>query len=228
MNFAEELDHNNRRDFTEDCVIALCEGKADASFLTLLAEDRGLTGVRVSFPDQGTGGGFGKDAFGKFLSAVVAKPGFGRHVKALAIFGDNDAANAFQQIADQIPTDVYVKPVTAGVIAEGAGRIPTAVFLYPDDEVGSLETLILRSSSWPAAKNHCVETYHACAVGENTWNRGHLDKFRLRCVLAATCDDPESSTTMLWKKKKHPFSIKHEAFSHVAEALNSTCARLSV
>lgn len=224
MNFAEQLDDDNRKDFTDNCVIALCEGKSDAAFLTLLAKDRGLAGIRVCFPDPDTAGAFGKTGFGPYLSTAVTRSGFLRHVKAVAVFTDNDVATAFSDAASQVPTDYYVRPVDVGVRAEGAGRIPVAVFLLPHDASGTLETLILRSSGW--GKAACVEDYRSCAANSGGWSQNHHDKFRLRCVIAATCEDPECSTTMFWKKKGHPFSIKHGAFDAVAEALRMTRAAL--
>jgi hypothetical protein len=224
LNFAEQLDDENRKDFTDDCVIALCEGKSDAAFLTLLAKDRGLVGIRVCFPDPDTAGAFGKTGFGPYLSTAVTRSGFLRHVKAVAVFTDNDSATAFTDAATQIPIDYYVRPSSVGVRAEDAGRIPSAVFLWPHDANGTLETLILRSSSWDKAT--CVEDYRQCAASAAGWSQGHHDKFRLRCVIAATCEDPECSTTMFWKKKGHHFSIKHAAFDEAARALRETRAVL--
>ena len=224
LNFAEFLDTENRRDFSEDCIVALCEGKADAAFLIELAEDRSLNGIRIGFPDPQTADAFGKTGFGSYLTALTVRPGFRRHVKAIAIFADNDTATAFRDVVAQFPTDSYAVPERVGVRAEAADRVPSVVFLIPDDATGSLETLILRSSAW--ARTSCVEDYRDCAADTAGWLVPHHDKFRLRCIIAATCKDPESSTTMLWKKRGHPFSIKHAAFDAVAELLRSTRAVL--
>jgi len=210
----DPVDEDNRREFDEPCILVIGEGKSDAAFLRRLCKDRGIAGLRLAFPSEETAGGGGKTQFGNYLSRSVTRPGFGRYVHGVVIVADNDSANAFRDAADQVPTETYSLPLTAGVIARDADRIPSSVFLVPDNSDGCLETLIIQSSSWDAAKNQCLDDYKNCSVGAVTWSQAHADKFRLRCVVAATCTDPECSTSMLWKKDKKglPFDIKHAAF----------------
>ena len=136
-------------------VLLLAEGKADVSFLMHLLQQRQIGSAHFGFPTDATGG-FGLNAFGKYLSSLPARTGFKKLRAVLVLYdNDSDAAAAFATVRGLIdPSDPYSvpnAPVTLGTVDGDKVRL-MFVPMPASNTLGALETLLLQSADATSAE----------------------------------------------------------------------------
>ena len=215
----DRLDSQNRGELTERTLV-LCEGKRDASFVLHLAEQRGIRGVQVGFPDPVTSTTYGKGGFKDYLINLRVRRGF-KDLLHLVILRDCDENGeaAFRDVVEQISgAGKYAIPIAPEQETPGAPGI--TVRLVPDsDTKGNLDMLLLTGIDANHPLNHCFGPYFdCCKLGQVSL--GKAAKMRLTTIVAASCrDNPSCSLVWVWKENGNPIRLDSTNFDPLAEFL---------
>lgn len=218
--------------FTKSRVI-LCEGSSDKAFFTELISRRNLPEIQVYFPHGANHRAGGNTMFGRSLRAnrVSAVANFGI-VKSILVVSDNDndPASRLQLVKDQLNDAGYTVPQNELEFVQSPdGRPDIAIMMLPLlAQHGNLETVCRGAveHKW----NDLVPTLDAFtnASPAKDWNVGHLDKMRIQCLLAATCEpNPNASLSGVFQENErfHP-PLDHASFDAIADFLANWDASL--
>lgn len=163
------------------------EGSGDRAFFEHLCTVHNIQGVQAL-----DAGGTGK--LEQFLKDLPSRTGF-RKCKLLLVVGDNDDTpdDSFKKIRIAVKkAKLPVPDNPLQLIKWTTEDLRVAIMMLPFDGnnnsiKGCLETLLLQ----PAFQKNpqiaaCIPAFGTC-VGADGWTNGsHVDKFRLRALLAAT------------------------------------------
>jgi len=201
--------------------LVLCEGKRDASFVLHLAEQRGINGIQIGFPDPNTAAANGKDSFGKFLTRLRGRTGFKnlRHLVILRDRDNDDPDTAFRDVVRQITeAGKYLVPVA---LERESGGIPgITVRLIPDTQTpGNLDVLLLSAIDAMHPLSHCFGPYFDCC-GLEAIPIGDAAKIKLTTIVAASCrKNPSASLSFVWSQAGNPIPLESTKFDDLADFL---------
>jgi uncharacterized protein DUF3226 len=216
------------------------EGAGDAMFFNHLCTVNSIAGYQCL-----DAGGTGK--FEQYLKDLPALSGFRRHCKVLVIVGDNDDSpddklkevrlavkRASTHLGRLSPPFVLPVPENSFQIAKyTTSDLRVVIMMLPFDAhenrtKGCLETLLLESA---AAKNPaiaaCVPAFGTC-IGVQGWANGsHVDKFKLRAILAAKFpQDPNFALQYALDPAHDVIPLNHAAFDPIVDFLKGLPGRL--
>jgi uncharacterized protein DUF3226 len=213
----------DRVQITEQYVI-VGEGAGDAAFFSHLCATHHIGGFQSL--DAG-----GESKFEQYIKDLRTMTGFKRNCKLLLVVGDNDDEpdKNFKRVRRSVQrARVPVPDKPLEVIKWTNDDLRVAIMMMPFDNDrksirGCLETLLLESAKakHPAVAG-CVAPFETC-VGANTWANGsHIDKFRLRAILASVFqDDPNFGLQYALDPKYDAIPLNHDAFSGIVNYLTA-------
>ena len=208
---------------TESNVI-VGEGAGDASFFNHLCQVHNIPGFQCL--DAG-----GQDKFEQYLKDLVSASGFQAKCKVLIVVGDNDDRTepAFKRVYKAVKkADIPVPDRAQQIMKWTTHDLRVGILMIPFNNLGEsvkgcLETILLESA---AEKNHeiakCIPEFGQC-VGTATWANGsHVDKFKLRTLLAAIFrDDPNFGLQYALKPSHDAIPLTHNCFAGIVSFLRS-------
>ncbi|MFZ1919189.1 MAG: DUF3226 domain-containing protein [Terriglobales bacterium] len=205
-------------EITEEFLI-VGEGAGDQAFFRHLCDVHGIGPVQVL-----DAGGTGK--LEEFLKSLPTRTGF-RKCKMLVVVGDNDDApdERFKQIRIFLKrAKVLPVPENPFQVKYTTGDLKLVVIMLPFDDArnrtrGCLETLLI-----PSAFEHlpeiakCIPAFGEC-IGVGRWPNGsHVDKFRLRALLAAAFpDNPNFGLQYALHPDRNVIPLDHQCFGPIVE-----------
>jgi hypothetical protein len=212
-----------RVEITEANVI-VGEGAGDAAFFAYLCQVHSILGFQ--FLDAG-----GESKFEQYLKDLPAMTGFKTKCKVLVVVGDNDdkIEAAFKRVRLAVKRAALPVPDKAQQIMKWTTQdLRVGIVMIPFNDVGEsikgcLETLLLASAfehNEQIAK--CIPEFGKC-VGSESWTNGsHIDKFKLRALLAAAFpDDPNFGLQYALKPEHGVIPLDHRSFAGVVDFLRS-------
>ena len=135
----DELEMENEGQILTPSFI-ICERKSDAAFFFRLVRERNLNGFQVGWAG-------GKTGFGSYLNGLRPRTSINLQRLILVRDSDDDPSDAFKRMVEQIKAakdHPYPIPTEPKTVATG-GTPHVSVLLLPDsDEMGTLETLLVR------------------------------------------------------------------------------------
>jgi|SRR5579863_1401555 len=207
----------------------ICEGFDDKGFLEALVANRPalpefqiLHAAECNDKKQG-----GRSGFRLSLdSSIRTFAGFGQ-LKAFLIVSDNDTANSFREVQDEIRAAGHIPPPDANSVGDILGK-PVAVYMVPNiNTFGDLETLSLPTiyKTWPKARI-CVPMFLRCTgalkyFGGAKWPKpSSVSKARARAAsVGFNKDDPYKGIGRLFQSGT--LSAGHSCFDEMATFLNN-------
>jgi hypothetical protein len=215
----DRLDSQNQGELIQRTLV-LCEGKRDASFVLHLAEQRGLKGIQVGFPDRVTSNTYGKNGFRDYLINLRVRSGFSnlRHIVILRDCDEN-AGEAFRHVVKQV-SEAGRYDVPTALEQETVGTPGITVRLIPDSATnGNLDVLLLGSIDANHALARCFDAYFECCRLDET-NVGAAAKIRLTTIVAASCRaNPSCSLVWVWGEAGNPIPLNSSNFDSLADFL---------
>ncbi len=201
--------------------VVVCEGLADAGFISALLVHKKISGCEVGCPSQKIGGGQGKDRIVKYLEALAVDP---KGLRGVLVVVDTDSSaskifkqmvRAFESVDPLLP--IPKKPFTV------EGTIPrSAVFLMPGKgKKGTLEHLLLEAIFMKSPKlKKCLDKFEQCTGRVKSWPTNKKAKARATMLTAAHCkDNPASSLAWIWAEKGNPVPIASSCFDSLSTFL---------
>jgi hypothetical protein len=227
------------KEITQQFVI-VGEGAGDAMFFNHLCAVHAIPGFQC-LDAGGTGN------FEQYLKDLPALTGFLKNCKILVIVGDNDdtpddrfkeirlaVKRASTHLGRRSPSIVLPVPDNPFQIVKYTTsdlRVVIAMLPFDANEnrtKGCLETLLLQSAS---AKNPgiaaCVPAFGTC-IGVEGWPNGsHVDKFKLRAILAAAFPhDPNFGLQYALNPAHDVIPLTHIALDPIVRFLKALPGRL--
>jgi len=210
--------------------VIIGEGAGDAAFFSHLCAVHSIGGFQCL--DSG-----GSGNFEQYIKDIRTISGFNINCKLLLVVGDNDdnAKENFRRVRLALKRAKVPAPDNPlEVLKWTTDDLRVAIMMLPFDNNlnstrGCLETLLLESAR---AKNPaiagCVPAFEAC-VGANTWANGsHVDKFRLRALLASKFqDDPNFGLQFALNPKYDVIPLTHDAFNGIVDYLRALPAKVA-
>lgn len=216
----DKLDEQNQGEIRQPTLV-LCEGKGDASFILHLAENRGINGIQVGFPDPVVSNQYGKDGFKEYLAKLRPRVGFTTILRRIAIVRDRNGSDkvAFQEVLRQI-TDAGGYDVPEALDQETTGTPSITVRLIPDTATeGNLEVLLLNAIDPNHLNKHCYDSYFECCNLERM-QVGKAAKIKLTTIIAASCQsNPSCSLVNVWSTLGNPIPLDSHIFDNIAAFL---------
>jgi len=188
--------------------IAVCEGYADARFISALLVHMKLTEYDVGCPTQGGGFGDGRDAIPIYLKAIAVVP---RGLSGILIVTDanDDPDKIFQQMADGLKDAGFPCPTEPFTLKQ-ENDFRVAVFLVPGaKKKGTLEHLLLEAlfAKSPVMEK-CVADFLECTAFAKSWADNQQAKMKLGSLISACCEEnPFCSLAWVWGVKGNPIPI---------------------
>jgi hypothetical protein len=201
------------------------EGGGDEAFFRYLCDVRGINGFQYF-------GAGGVDNYEGFLKSLPKMTGFSRLCKVLIVVGDNDDAidASWTKIRKYIKNAKLPTPNEPLKMAKhSTGDLEVYGMMIPFDDQqnrykGCLETLLLKAvqDNKPELAK-CIKPFSDCLKMEETVTNGsHLDKFRLRAILAAAFpDDPNFALQWALSPKHGVMPLNHAAFDGIEQFLRT-------
>ena len=121
--------------------LLLVEGVGDRKFLYHLMRQN--DGIPKQFDVYDCGG---RSGFGKFLRTHRLAEDFIQNVKAVLIISDNDDADSFQAVCNELASASFPVPLAAGTVASENDKPKVVIYMLPHDQEGNLEHLCLPSA----------------------------------------------------------------------------------
>ena len=222
-------------DFTKPRFL-LCEGDDDKFFFeTLVARRPGIPEFQICHAAecnsrrQGGRSGFRLSLDG----GIRLLSGFAQ-LRAVLIVSDNDAADSFQNVQDELTAAGHTPPATVNDIGSIFGK-PVAVLMVPSSNtLGDLETLALPSiyEKWPKAKI-CVPLFLRCTgalgyLGGSRWpKRSSISKARARAAAVGfNEDDPYKGIGRLFQMGS--LSTAHACFDEISGFLRAFDSKVGI
>jgi len=167
----------------------------------------------------------------EYIKDLRSISGFNVNCKLLLVVGDNDdkAQLKFDNIRKALKKAKVPAPNNPlEVLKWTTDDLRVAIMMLPFDNAfnstkGCLETLLLESAqSKNPANASCIPAFEAC-VGANAWpNDSHIDKFRLRALLASLFkDDPNFGLQYALNPKYDVIPLNHNAFDGIVDYLKN-------
>ena len=197
----------------------LVEGKDDLHLVRELIKARSLPPVQVRPYD-------GVNNFRRFLSALIATPGF-ETVTSLGVLRDADrnASAAFQSVQDALVANSIEPPRNVGTPEdhEAHGRpIRVGVLVLPVAGPGVLETVLCETfADQPVGA--CVENFVSCLVRSGIELRNKA-KTRVHAYLS-TRERPGSNTGVA--ASQGAWDLDHAALDSIADFVSAVGRRAS-
>jgi hypothetical protein len=210
--------------------VIIGEGAGDAAFFTHLCAVHNIRGFQCL--DAG-----GESKFEQYIKDLRSMTGFIRNCKLLLVVGDNDdkATLKFDNIRKALKKAKVPAPDNPfEVLKWTTDDLRVAIMMLPFDKdlkcsKGCLETILLISAiAQNQAIANCVAPFEGC-VGVNGWaNVSHVDKFRLRALLAACFkDDPNFGLQYALDPKHGVIPLNHTAFDGIVDYLRGLPAKVA-
>jgi hypothetical protein len=212
-----------RVQITEERVIVV-EGAGDAAFFTHLCAVNNIRGFQCL--DAG-----GRDNFEQYLKDLRTITGFNTKCKLLLVVGDNDdrLEDSFKRVRLAVKKAKLPVPDKAQQILKWTTHdLRLGIVMIPFNDAGDsikgcLETLLLASAferNDQIAK--CIPAFGTC-IGADTWANGsHVDKFKLRALLAAVFpDDPNFGLQFALKPDHGVIPLDHASFGGIVGFLRA-------
>jgi hypothetical protein len=217
-------------------LLILCEGKADANFLTSLLREREISGPQCLAVD-------GQDNFGKKLVQILLADGF-EQLQGILLLSDcgDDGESKLNKLQNQIKAAnrqlqkdgkdfQYPLPEVLSLPASGETgeqALTVQISLVPDDDrAGSLESLCAEDlcAQYPGLRS-CLEAYLECAEGVRAWSGTGpptraaeiSDKVRYQCLSAVLHRDPNRPLSME-AEKPEILDMQASCYDRLAEKL---------
>lgn len=210
-----------RTEITEPNVI-VGEGAGDAAFFKYLCQVRNIAGFQCL--DAG-----GESKFEDYLKDLPSATGFKAKCKLLLVVGDNDDKTdaAFKRVRLAVKkADLPVPDNPQQIMKWTTDSLRVGILMIPFDDAGSstkgcLETVLLESAfdkNQEIAK--CIPAFGKC-VGADEWANGsHVDKFKLRSLLAAAFrHDPNFGLQYALNPKHDVIPLEHRSFDKIVSFL---------
>jgi hypothetical protein len=199
------------------------EGKADKVFFDQLFKAHSLQEFQSDSPVLGPDKRGGASKFGTYLLGISVSQSFIDNVKKIVMVGDNDEANSFANICDQLVAAGYTRPTAPKQFVQTTGKPDIAVLMIPDAHPGCLETLCFAAAStrWQTLPGP-LNTYLA-ATPAASWSSTKQDKMRVQCVLASTCQpEPNVALHDHWlKRAQYHIPVTDPAFQSIVTFLST-------
>jgi hypothetical protein len=190
--------------------IILTEGTGDDAFFDVLIKKRllGKFSIRPRAKGEPTGSG----SFLKRLIGLKPLPEV-QNSNAIIIVGDNDSdkTTSFKSIKEQIVSAGGYNVPTTQRIASAQGNLsmsiplpPVSVLMLPwDDELGCLETLLLKAANPIYEKEMRCANKLADCVNVTDWDISKKSKLIFRCFMSAVCKkEPNTGLPHAWNTEK--------------------------
>jgi hypothetical protein len=207
--------------------LLLCEGEGDKRFFERLILFRKIPDeFQIYFsgrtPTEKTGG---RSRFGTWLAdRWQLDEGFRKNIKGVLIVSDNDQSQekSFEEVKsalkDSMGFPIPDKPKDA---ARRDGFPPVVIFMLPDGESGSLETLCETAAlhKWSHLK-YPLDTYIGNTPVKD-WDAGKQSKMRMQTIIASTCmARPETGFLGHWNENvEYHIPLDHEVFNSLESFL---------
>jgi hypothetical protein len=216
----DRFDEQNQGEITQPTLV-LCEGKRDASFVLHLAEQRGINGIQVGFPDPITSDTHGKDGFREYLTKLRVRQGFKDVLRRVVIVRDRNGSDtlALQEVVRQV-VDAGSYQVPTALEEETAGAPTITVRLIPDNVTeGNLDVFLLSAIDANHPLRECYERYFTCC-NLNALPVGKTAKIKLTTIVAASCrSNPSCSLVWVWKEPGNPIPLASSRFDELESFL---------
>jgi hypothetical protein len=216
------------KEITQSFVI-VGEGAGDAAFFAHLCDMHTIPGFQCL-----DAGGSGK--FEQYLKDLPALSGFRKNCRLLLVVGDNEdepdksfirirtalkkaklpAPNASLQLVKHTTEDLQVVIMMLPLTAEG------------ESSKGCLETVLLRCAFEHNPEiARCIPSFGEC-IEVGKWTKStHVDKFKLRALLAAAFpDDPNFGLQYALSPQHDVIPLKHKSLDPIVEFLRSLPSKL--
>lgn len=201
--------------------VVVCEGLADAGFISALLVHKGITDYEVGCPSPKIGGGQGKDKIGKYLEALAANPAGLRGI-LVVVDTDSSASKIFKQMTNAFRSVAPLVPIPTKPFTVTGDNPRSAVFLVPKKgRRGTLEHLLLEAvfDKKPRLKV-CLDSFEKCIGKVKSWPPNKQAKMRMAALTACHCrDNPASSVAWIWAERGNPVPINSRTFKHISEFL---------
>jgi|SRR5579875_2489295 len=209
-------------DFSSPNLI-LCEGSGDVAFLDALLTSRGVSGFDIGCPNKSEHGAEGLSGIRNYLDALLAKPN-ANSVRTFVIMVDSDLnpQKRFERTRKLIESFKLEPPHASWEKSNGSPA--TAVITVPGRNLtGELEHLLMRALRANNNElNACIEQFMHCVKRPLSWSDNKLEKARVACAIAGTCeDDPASSLSWVWSRRSQPFLLSSPVFDEIADFLRT-------
>lgn len=201
--------------------VVVCEGLADAGFISALLVHKGITDYEVGCPSPKIGGGQGKDKIGKYLEALAANPSGLRGI-LVVVDTDGSAPKIFKQMAKALQSVHPLVPVPTKPFTVTGNDPRSAVLLIPKKgKKGTLEHLLLEAVFGKKPRLRlCLDAFEKCVGKVRTWPANKQAKMRMTALTACHCkNNPASSVAWIWADKGNPVPINSPAFSDISDFL---------
>jgi hypothetical protein len=183
--------------------LVICEGNTDVQFLRYLLQKHGIFGFDVDFPyEKGEFEGGGVDKIGKHIRAIRLQENFIRNVKTIVVMSDNDDADAYSRVADQISNAGITPPAQPQQFVDfNKDGVRIAILMIPTNGYGCLETLCTAAAYGKWAALHAPLQTLKGVSGAGGWSASKQSKMEIQCILAATCKKkPDVSMGRIWQQ----------------------------
>ncbi|MGO9087095.1 MAG: DUF3226 domain-containing protein [Terriglobales bacterium] len=202
--------------------VIVCEGLADAGFVSALLVHRKISGYEVGCPSQKIRGGQGKDKIVKYLEALAADPK-GLQGVLVVVDTDSSASRIFKQMVRAFESVDPLLPIPKKPFTVEGTSPRSAIFLMPGKgKKGTLEHLLLEAVFKKSPKlKKCLNSFEQCTGKLKSWPQNKKAKARTTMLTAAHCKgNPASSLAWIWAEKGNPVPIGSSCFDSLSTFLS--------
>ena len=206
--------------------LIICEGKSDEFFFRHILKNNGISSFQVEHPNDTTAEGhYGHSGFLKYLQGIKARSGY-KDIRNIIIARDSDLDpdRSFNEVRGQIRKANGYEVPDHPRVAKGKNPAMSVLLIPGSNELGNLETLLLKAVTYDQKSEACFDNYFAC-MGFKDLPITILSKKKMTTIVAAMNDkNPSCSLAYIWSqeyKKYNLISIQKPAIRDIVEFLRS-------